>query len=56
LIGSAGGLVMPHLIGYAVGRGGGTAGATLLIATTLALAGALTLIVRLWTAPAATTA
>jgi ACS family tartrate transporter-like MFS transporter len=56
LIGSAGGLVMPHLIGYAVGRGGGTAGATLLIATTLALAGALTLIVRLWAAPAATTA
>ncbi|HTC43596.1 MAG TPA: MFS transporter [Steroidobacteraceae bacterium] len=56
LLGSAGGLVMPHLIGYAVGRGAGTAGASLLIAATLAIAGALTLVVRYGTAPAATTA
>jgi MFS transporter, ACS family, tartrate transporter len=56
LLGSAGGLVMPHLIGYTVGRGAGTAGASLLIAATLAIAGALTLVVRYGTAPAATTA
>jgi MFS transporter, ACS family, tartrate transporter len=43
LLGSAGGLVMPHLIGYGLELGGGAGSASLLIGGALAIAGGLTL-------------
>ena len=46
LLGSAGGLVMPHLIGYGIGVGGGPGSAALLIAAVLAGAAGLTLLIR----------
>jgi ACS family tartrate transporter-like MFS transporter len=48
LLGSAGGLVVPHLIGYTLDAGGGYGGVSLLIAGTLMLACVLTLGMRLW--------
>jgi ACS family tartrate transporter-like MFS transporter len=46
LVGSAGGLVMPHLIGYGIELGGGPGSASLLIAAALAAAAVLTLLIR----------
>lgn len=46
LLGSSGGLVMPHLIGYALDAGGGYAAASFLIAATLLLSAVLTIAVR----------
>jgi ACS family tartrate transporter-like MFS transporter len=46
LLGSAGGLVMPHLIGYGIEHWGGTGIAAVLIAAILAIAGVLTLLIR----------
>lgn len=46
LLGSAGGLVMPHLIGFALQWGGGSGSAALLIGSVLAGGGLLTLMVR----------
>jgi hypothetical protein len=46
LLGSAGGLVMPHLIGYGIEHWGGTSIAAVLIAVILAIAGVLTLVMR----------
>jgi len=47
IVGTAGGLVMPHLIGFALERSGDFAGPTLLIAAVLLLGAALVATVRL---------
>jgi MFS family permease len=48
IAGSAGGLVMPHLMGLVRERTGDFAGPTLLVAGILLLAGLLVLLIRLW--------
>ena len=53
LLGSAGGLVMPHVIGFALQQGGGTAAVSVLLAAVLGAAGLLTLLIRGWLAGAA---
>ncbi len=50
LLGSTGGLVMPHLIGYTLDAGGGYGAVSFLIAATLMLACALTLGIRVLSA------